>query len=84
MTTATDTVLPSALADRDETIASLRALLKNKEHEIADLTRDRNRLEGRLAVARCDDGCEGACHPEVECAECGHSNAHLYTVRTGY
>ena len=26
--------------DRDETIASLRALLKNKEHDLADLRRD--------------------------------------------
>lgn len=85
MTTATDSAtLVSLLSDRDDTIASLRALLKNKEHEIADLTRDRNRLEGRLAVTRRDDGCEGACHPEVECDECGHSNAHIYTVRTGY
>ena len=85
MTTPTDpTVLASLLSDRDETIASLRALLKNKEYEIADLTRDRSRLEGRLAAAQQDDECEGECHPEVECAECGHSNAHLYTLRTGY
>ena len=101
MTTSTDpAVLASLLSDRDDTIASLRALLKNKEHEIADLTRDRGRLEGRLlAVGRienepcgpsegrgfyADDGCEGACHPEVACSECGQSNENLYTVRTGY
>ena len=37
--------------DRDETIASLRALLKNKEHELADLRRDLSRSVGRLEFA---------------------------------
>lgn len=49
MTDTTDpTILASLLSDRDDTIASLRALLKAKEHEIADLTRDRDRFEGRI------------------------------------
>ena len=38
--------------DRDETIASLRALLKNKEHELADLRRDLARSAGRLEFAK--------------------------------
>lgn len=37
--------------ERDQTIAELRALLKIREAEIADLTRDRNRLEGRFMFA---------------------------------
>lgn len=52
MTDTTDpTTLASLLSDRDDTIASLRALLKAKEHEIADLTRDRDRFEGRILFA---------------------------------
>lgn len=75
--------MPAAI-DHEQIIADLRAALKAKDEQIADLTRDRNRFEGRLLAAKRDAECEGACHPEVGCAECGHSNAHLYTLRTGY
>jgi hypothetical protein len=37
--------------ERDQTIAELRAALKAKDDEIADLARDRNRFEGRLMFA---------------------------------
>ena len=37
-------MLAAIIADRDQTIASLRALLKAKDDEIADLKRDCSRL----------------------------------------
>jgi phage shock protein A len=36
------------IADRDQTIASLRTLLKSRDDEIADLKRDCSRLQGRI------------------------------------
>lgn len=51
MTSQTPAMLAAIIADRDQTIASLRDLLKSKDDEIADLKRDCSRLQGRLAHA---------------------------------
>lgn len=48
MTDKTPTMLVAIIADRDQTITALRALLKSKDDEIADLKRDRSRLQGRI------------------------------------
>lgn len=44
-------MLAAVIADRDQTIASLRDIIKAKDDEIADLKRDCSRLQGRLAHA---------------------------------
>ena len=48
-TSQTPAMLAAIIADRDQTIASLRDLLKSKDDEIADLKRDCSRLQGRIA-----------------------------------
>lgn len=41
-------MLVAIITDREQTIASLRAILKAKDDEIADLKRDCSRLQGRI------------------------------------
>ncbi len=48
MSTQSTDLAGTIIADRDQTIASLRALLKAKDDEIADLKRDCSRLQGRI------------------------------------
>ncbi len=49
MSDQTPAMRAAVIADRGQPIASLRALLKTKDDEIADLKRDCSRLQGRLA-----------------------------------
>jgi len=78
---------PSDIDPRDQTIASLRALLKAKEDEIADLTRDRNRFEGRLFASK--DSALRAATPwnprRHDCPTCGEPEILTdEDVRLGY
>jgi len=62
---------------RDETIASLRALLVNKEHELADLRRDLARSAGRLEFANPGSALRAAspCNPRnIACPTCGEDD----------
>lgn len=77
MDNASLTAADSCLADRDRTIAELRALLKAKDDEIADLTRDRNRFEGRLLFANPDSALRAptAADPcRFPCPTCGEDD----------
>ena len=49
MTNQTPAMLAAVIADRDQTIASLRDIIKAKDDEIADLKRDCSRLQGLSA-----------------------------------
>jgi len=74
--------------DRDETIASLRALLKDKEHELSDLRRDLARSVGRLEFANPGSALRAASsiNPRnLPCPTC-HEDARLTPedVRLGY
>lgn len=71
------TAADSCLADRDQTIAELRALLKTKEHEIADLRRDLSRSEGRLEFANPGSALRAASHSNprnLPCPTCGEDD----------
>ena len=69
MTSQTPAMLAAIITDRDQTIASLRGLLKAKDDEIADLKRDCSRLRGRTASAvTSNDWCH--CHPGRPLAGC--------------
>lgn len=63
--------------DRDEIIASLRALLRNKENELADLRRDLSRSHGRIEFANPGSALRAAssCNPRnLPCPTCGEDD----------
>jgi len=56
--------------DHEQIIADLRALLKAKDEEIADLTRDRNRLEGRILFANAGSALRAPTPSNPRCFPC--------------
>ena len=74
--------------DQDQIIAELRAALKAKDEQIADLTRDRNRFEGRIMFANAGSALR-APTPEdprrFPCPTCGEDDClTLEDKRRGY
>ena len=68
--------MPAAI-DHEQIIADLRAALKAKDEEIADLTRDRNRFEGRAMFANPGSALRAASHfnpRNLPCPTCGEDD----------
>jgi hypothetical protein len=64
-------------ADQDEMIASLRALLRSKDDEIADLRRDLSRSTGRVEFANPGSALRAASHSNprnLPCPTCGEDD----------